>query len=114
MTQEEKAKTYDEALERAKKLRDKIDNKIMEKIFPELKESDDEKIKNAILNYLKKIQENCQDDICGVHVEDAISWFEKQGEQTSSQTNERKDEIGQYLDDSRAQEFAKKLCSKYV
>ena len=114
MTQEEKAKAYDEALERAKKLCDKIDNKIMEKIFPELKESDDEKIKNAILNYLKKIQENCQDDICGVHVEDTISWFEKQGEQTSSQTNERKNEIGQHLDDSRAQEFAKKLCSKYV
>ena len=126
MTEKEKAKAYDEAIERAKKLRDKIDNKIMEEIFPELKESDDEKIKNAILNYLKKIWENCQDDICGVDIEDAIAWLEKQGEQTLSQTNERawlypvaevltwQDGIGQYLDDSRVQEFAKRLCSKYV
>ena len=44
------------------------------------KESDDEKIKNAILNHLKKMWGNCQDDVCGVHVEDAIDWLEKQGE----------------------------------
>lgn len=53
-------------------------------------------------------------------------WLEKQGEQTSSQTNERawlylisdvltwKDGIGQYLDDPRVQELAKKLCNKYA
>ena len=22
---------------------------------------------------------NCQDDVCGIHVEDAIDWLEKQG-----------------------------------
>lgn len=53
-------------------------------------------------------------------------WLEKQGEQTSLQTNERawlylisdvltwKDGIGQYLDDSNVQELAKKLCNKYA
>lgn len=53
-------------------------------------------------------------------------WLEKQGEQILSQTNERtwlylvsdvltwKDGIGQYLDDPRVQELAKKLCSKYA
>lgn len=55
-------------------------------------------------------------------------WYniEKQGEQILSQTNERawlhlvsdvltwKDGIGQYLDDPRVQELAKKLCSKYA
>ena len=53
-------------------------------------------------------------------------WLEKQGEQILSQTNERawlylvsdvltwKDGIGQYLDDTRVQELAKKLCSKYA
>lgn len=41
-------------------------------------ESDNEKIKNAILNHLKKLWGNCQDNVCGVHVEDAINWLEKQ------------------------------------
>ena len=45
----------------------------------ELKESEDEMIKTAILNHLKKMWGNCQDDVCGVHIEDAIAWFEKQG-----------------------------------
>ena len=50
MTEKEKAKAYDEAIERAKKWQnesniDKIDNRIIEEIFPELKESDDEKIR---------------------------------------------------------------------
>ena len=89
-------------------------------------EDNDEKIKTAILNHLKIIWGNCQDDICGIHVEDAIDWIEKQGKQTSLQTNERawlylvsevltwKDGIGQYLDDPRVQELAKKLCNKYA
>ena len=131
MTEKEKAKAYDEAIERAKKWHnasniDKIDSRIIEEIFPELKESDGEKIKNAILNHLKKMWGNCQDNVCGVHVEDAIDWLEKQGEQASSQTNERawlylvsdvltwKDGIGQYLDDPRVQELAKRLCSEYT
>ena len=54
-----------------------------------------------------------------------IDTIEKQDEQASLQTNERawlylisdvltwKDGIGQYLDDPRVQELAKKLCSKY-
>ena len=37
MTEKEKAKAYDEALERAKKLHDKID---IEEIFPELNDSE--------------------------------------------------------------------------
>ena len=44
------------------------------------KESDDDIIKTAILNHLKKMRVNCQDDVCGVHTQDAINWLEKQGE----------------------------------
>lgn len=77
MTEKEKAKAYDEAIERAKKI---YGNGIIEVIFPELKESEDEKIKNAILNHLKKMWKNSQDDVCGVRIEDAIDWLEKQGE----------------------------------
>ena len=57
---------------------------------------------------------------------DILVWLEKQGEQASSQTNERawlylvsdvltwKDGIGQYLDDPRVQELAKRLCNDYA
>ena len=90
MIQEEKAKAYDEALERASaahKDEDKHLKATLEAIFPELKENDYNKIKNAILNHLKKMCENCQDNVCGVHVEDAIAWVEKQ--QDCAKLNER-------------------------
>ena len=57
---------------------------------------------------------------------DTIARIENQGEQASSQTNERawlylvsdvltwKDGIGQYLDDPRVQDLAKRLCSEYA
>ena len=87
MTIEQKAKAYDKALEKAKdfyKGYKQRDNQLyvgdLEIIFPELKESDDEKIRKAILHHLRKMWGNSQDDICGVNVEDAIAWLEKQGE----------------------------------
>ena len=47
---------------------------------PELKESEDERIRKAILNYLTKMWGNSKDDVCGVNVEDAIAWLERQGD----------------------------------
>ena len=126
MTEKEKAKAYDEAIERAKK---SYGNRIAEEIFPELKESKDKKIREAILNGLI----DCRDapdlgwsNFGGIHIDDCIDWLEKQGEQASSQNNERawlylvsdvltwKYGIGQYLDDPRVQELAKRLCSDYA
>ena len=95
MTQKEKAEAYDMAIERAKKWYnapniDKVPiygNRLIERIFPEINESkdgsDENIIKTAILNYLKKMWGNCQVDVCGVHVEDAINWLEKQGKKSS-------------------------------
>lgn len=81
MTEKEKAKAYDEAIERAKKL---YGNGIIEEIFPELKESKDKKIREAILNGLI----DCRDapdlgwsNFGGIHINDCIDWLEKQGEQ---------------------------------
>ena len=81
MTVEEKAKAYDEAIERAKKL---YSNGITEEIFPELKESKDKKIREAILNGLI----DCRDapdlewsNFGGIHIDDCIDWLENQGEQ---------------------------------
>lgn len=90
MAEKEKAKAYDGALERASAAYKDDDRHLkatLERIFPELKENDYKKIKNAILNHLKKMLENCQDDVCGVHVEDAIALVEKQ--QDCAKLNER-------------------------
>ena len=119
MTEQEKAKAYDESIERAKKL---YGNGITEEIFPELKESDDERIRKNCIHFLECQK---QHDAATFAIEECIAWLEKQGEQASSQTNERawlylvsdvltwQDGIGQYLDDPRVQELAKRLCKKY-
>lgn len=192
MTNNEKAKAYDKALKKAStayKDEDRHLKATLERIFPELKEDDDEKIKKDLIQWVdefpdtiwrghykkdiiawleeqgdkdKLIQElgeykvkytqevlekhitsmNNKDDerlrkntisflkeFADLGYENAvecIDWLEKQGEQTSPQTNERawlylvsdvltwKDGIGQYLDDPRVQELAKRLCSKYA
>lgn len=75
-------KKYKEALEKAKKLYEQgTITESLSYFFPELEESEDEKIRTAIFNHLKKMWYDCEDDICGVHVEDAIAWLEKQDKQ---------------------------------
>ena len=80
---EEKAKAYDEALERASKLRfqnpfDTV-SQMVEHVFPELAESEDDKIKEEI----KVILANT--DLSQFALDhtfsDMISWLEKQGQQ---------------------------------
>ena len=186
MTEKEKVKAYDEAIERVKK---SYGNGITEGIFPELKESDDEKMRNFIINELACLRAtNEKDSDRYEELTNAIAWLEKQRDKDkliqelgeykvkytqevlekyinsmnnkdderlrkttiaflkdfaeqgyenaiecidwlkkqseSSQTNERawlylvsdvltwKDGIGQYLDDPRVQELAKRLCSE--
>ena len=87
MTVEQKARAYDEALERVKKLlsrcrnnRDRITmvyrvNDI-ESIFPELKESKDEKIRKAILALVRQSSEVLDKQ----NQNNMIAWLEKQGE----------------------------------
>ena len=79
-------KKYKEALERAKdyfkanqRLGELEENDMLSDIFPELEELEDERIRKALIDYLTKMWGNSQDDVCGVHVEDAIAWLEKQG-----------------------------------
>ena len=125
MTENEKAKAYDKAIERAKKL---YDNGITEEIFPELKESDDERIRRWIIDDIRYNMNNepLNNSEYKKKAEKAIAWLEKQGEQNLPSANERawlhlvsdvltwKDGIGQYLDDTRVQELAKRLCSEYA
>jgi hypothetical protein len=46
----------------------------------ELKESEDEKIRKALIKLVKKVGEGYENVIDGVSIENAISWLEKQGE----------------------------------
>ena len=88
---EEKAKRYDQALGKARRYYDEYktrDNILyvedMEEMFPELKESEDEKIKKGIVKYLEQSQfgeeHYCVDDDI---VREYIAWIEKQGEKKS-------------------------------
>ena len=181
MTEKEKAKAYDEALEKASAAHKDEDRHLkatLERIFPELKESEDERIKKAIIEFFESEDDNAtyslvrKKDIIAwlekqgkeeyalksfkdedvrkfmqyieklakvyefnlpnrsydiyAFAKDLLVWLEKQGEKASLQTNELawlylvsdvltwKDGIGQYLDDPRVQELAKRLCSEYA
>ena len=84
----QKAQRYDEALEKAKRLYEKgtITESLCH-IFPELKESEDEKIRKEIIDFLWKEKIFLQEAHSSVEnnpkyrfVMDAIAWLEKQGE----------------------------------
>lgn len=86
---EEKARAYDEALERVKELlsrcrnnRDRITMvyrvEDIESIFPELKKSEDEKIKEDLIQWISDFPDMIWS---GHYREDVITWLEKQGEQ---------------------------------
>lgn len=77
MTEKEKAEAYDEAIERAKKL---YGNGITEEIFPELKESDDDRIKKDLIQWVNEFP-----DIIwrGHYKKDIIAWLEKQDKKSS-------------------------------
>ena len=75
MTEKEKAKAYDGAIERAKKI---YGNGIAEEIFPELKEDNDERIKKNCIHFLE-LQK--QHHAGTEEIEECIAWLEKPGEQ---------------------------------
>lgn len=75
-------KAYKEALERSRQVHTtNIDEnkKSSEYIFPELKESEEEKIRKALIKYLDALDDN--EIRYGVSFKDMRTWLEKQGEQ---------------------------------
>ena len=80
---EEKAMAYDEAIKRAKEINNEHKAQpfdVMLKVFPELKESEDERIRKAISQCVKDMRGQFE-KLYSVHHKDAIAWLEKQGEQ---------------------------------
>ena len=81
---EEKAKAYDEALERARIWKDKsgmpADKQgILDDIFPELKESEDEKIRKELTKHLKEGVEGYMPAGDSSDYRRWLDWLEKQG-----------------------------------
>lgn len=82
LTIEQKAKAYDEALEKAKQIileydYDEHDNVFME-IFPELRESEDERIWKALITFFQRFPYDSIEH-AGTNAKDALAWLEKQG-----------------------------------
>ena len=91
MTEKEKAKAYDEALKKASAAHKDEDRHLkatLERIFPELKESDDERIKKDLIQLFDEFPGTIWR---GHYKKDIIAWLEKQGEQEELQVYETKD-----------------------
>ena len=88
MTIEEKARAYDEALERARALNSGKDIDVeagtttCEYIFPELKESESERIRKDLIEWIKEFPDMIWR---GHYKKDVLAWLEKQGEQTHAE-----------------------------
>lgn len=79
----EKAKAYDEAIERAKKM---YGNEIAEEIFHELKEDDTERIRKNCIHFLE-LQK--QHHAATFEIEECITWLEKEGKQLADKNKPR-------------------------
>ena len=91
MTQEEKARRYDEAIEKfdvilnlnTVKESGTIFADDVRKIFPELKESDDDRIRKGIIRNLEYLMDRAEGFVKD-ELKERIAWLEKQGEQKSA------------------------------
>ena len=89
MTQEEKAKRYDEALERARnihkdavEMENSIITKTCEVIFPEFKEPEDERIRKNCIHFLELQKSH---HASTVEIDECVAWLERQGETSRQQ-----------------------------
>lgn len=95
MTQEEKAKRYDEALEKTRAFNNgedfniEVGTTLCKYIFPELKESKEERIREALIALLKFGLEDGSAIAPGFNEtkEQALAWLEKQGKQNEKIVN---------------------------
>ena len=96
---EEKAKCYDEAIKRAGNLhKDAVEmgnnmtSKTCEIIFPELKESEDERIRKELIEHIKANKDADYVLFKKFSPDDVIAWLEKQGKRLDA------DKVIEWLD----------------
>ena len=98
MTEKEKAKAYDEALEKASaahKYEDRHLKAALERIFPELKESEDERIKKAIIEFFESEDDNATYSL--VRKKDIIAWLEKQGKEEYALKSFKDEDVRKFM-----------------
>ena len=99
LSMKEKAEAYDRALEIAKawhKLdNNDLSNTDLETLFPELKESEDEKIRKELIDFFQDWHK-IKPSRLSVNVSDILAWLEKQGEE-SNDKNEPKFKVGDWV-----------------
>ena len=103
MTEKEKAKAYDEALEKASaahKDEDRHLKAILERIFPELKESEDEKIRKEIISILRNAYWTSNKN----RFNELVAWLEKQRD---------KDKLIQELGEYKVK-YTQEVLEKYI
>ena len=93
MTQEEKAKAYDKALKRAKDVHtyycdDREQLRKIESIFPELRKSEDERIKEELITLIQGYEKGCYVAISPSKIKEFTTWLEKQGKRKSEWSEE--------------------------
>ena len=88
MTIEEKAKAYDEAIDKIADVVEAgtIEQGLAEWLFPELKENEDEKIRKAIILFFELQDDNTTYSF--ISKKDILAWLEKQGEFKSNKWKE--------------------------
>lgn len=90
MTTEQKARAYDEALQRARELNSGKDVDVeagtttCEYIFPELKESENEKIRKELIAHFRNTR--CVTEEGAKKIAKWVAWLEEQGEKKASYT----------------------------
>lgn len=117
---EEKAKAYNEALERAKSVIEQNPlmeylKKGIEYIFPELKESEDEKIRKVLIDYFKRYKEHEECGIktfYGIPTDDILAWLEKQDKKELVNFDEAEKEKSDFVGDGFIKCFANFLDFK--
>ena len=116
-TIEEKAKAYDEAIKRAKamiKVAANQDESIgfANTIFPELNESEDEKIRKWLIDTIKSVpNDSIEWDV--INKSDVLAWLEKQGEQKSTDTCDSSTINGKEFPASEKRDFGYFIKSKF-
>ena len=104
-TIEEKAKAYDIAVELAAKFKKEYLNykelnvhkgviEAFNSIFPELKENDDEKIRNELIEHINSFKTTVISDLKERQYDSWIDWLERQGRQNHGDKVEPKFNIG--------------------
>lgn len=113
-----KERDKDKLIQELDEYKVKYTQEVLEKYINSMSNKDDERLRKTTIAFLKDFAEQGYENAI-----ECIDWLKKQSK--SLQTNERawlylvsdvltwKDGIGQYLDDPRVQELAKRLCSEY-